>query len=191
MSAMDRPATAALRGRRRGPGFPERLEVARAVIGYDEQDAWCVRLTRDIVLAHADELARALYRHLLANPETAAPFLTAAGSVDRAHIDRRVETIAAWLAGVDNLGGDAAVRIAGIGRAHTRHGGEHAVRIRARFLLMAMGFLQSQIAGVLAADCTPDDDLVASIRAWDKLLMIHLDLFLAAFESAEGNGHWY
>ncbi len=191
MSATDRPAAAALRGRRRGPGFPERLELARAVVGYDEEDAWNVRLTRDVVLAHADELARALYRHLLAFPETAAPFLTAAGTVDRAHVERRVESFAAWLADADHLAGDAALRIASVGRAHTRHGAGHAARIRARFLLMAVGFLQSAVAGVLAADGTAGDDLVASIRAWDKLFMVHLDLFLAAFESAEGTGHWY
>jgi hypothetical protein len=182
----------ALRRRRTTPGFARRLEVARAIIGYDGEDEWHVRLTHEFVAERAEELAAALYEHLLEFPETASFFQLPDGARDREHIARRVESLKQWIVSLgDPLDEEAAARLADIGRAHTGRAGDPAIRVHARYLLMTISFAQTAVAGVLAEHIEDARELAMTVASWNKLLMIHLDLFLAAYDGAGASGHWY
>jgi hypothetical protein len=182
-----------LRGRRTNTSFGPRLAATRSIAGYSEIDESRVLLTRDIVLPRARAIAEAACRQLLANAETARYFDGPDGARDRSATAARIDSMAGWIVGLLGapLDEDSADRLATIGRAHTRRGGDPGLRVRARYLVALMGFLQGSIAGVLAQELDDPADLAATIGAWNKLLIVHLDSFLAAYGSAEGTAHWY
>jgi hypothetical protein len=182
-----------LKGRTRAQSFARRLESSQALAGYTAEDQARVRATRAIILPQADAIAGAVYRHLLSHPETAVHFALADGRPDRAHLEERTGSLKAWLKTVIEapLDDEFASYAAGIGRAHTRRGGTRPSHVRGRYLVLAMSFLQSQLAGVLAEAIEDGRELGATIAAWNKLLMIQLDLFLAVYGTAEGNPRWY
>jgi hypothetical protein len=178
--------------RRATRAFGRRLAVARAIIGYDGEDEFRVRLTHELVAARADELATAVYGHLMKFPETASFFQLAHGSRDREHIGRRIDSLTEWLASMDGpLDEDAAARLIDIGRAHTARAGDPALRVHARYLLMTISFVQTAVVNLLAEHIEDLRELAMTAAAWNKLLMIHLDLFLAACDGAGASGHWY
>lgn len=178
--------------RRTVSGLGRRLELARALVGYDADDEWRVKLTFELVSDRADDLARDVYEHMGQLPETAVFFLTADGERDRAHIAERIESLKRWLASLDGpLNQEAALRVIDIGRAHTARAGDEGIRIRARYLLLTMGLIQSAVAGVLASQLVDPAELGATVAAWGKLLIIHLDLLLTGYAGASASAHWY
>ena len=44
---------------------------------------------------------------------------------------------------------------------------------------------------ILSAAILDPAELGACIAAWNKRLMIHLDMLLAVYGSTEGSAHWY
>ena len=182
-----------LKGRTRAQSFARRLEISRELTGYTPEDQARVRATSSVVLPQADAIAGAVYKHLLSHPETAAYFMLADGRTDRAHLEERAGSLTGWLRTVIEapLDDEFASYAAGIGRAHTRRGGTRPSHVRGRYLVLAMSFVQSAVAGLLADAIEDRHELAATIAAWNKLLMIQLDLFLAVYGSAEGNPRWY
>ena len=58
-------------------------------------------------------------------------------------------------------------------------------------MVVAIGFVAAALPPLLEEAIADRRELVATIAAWDKLLTIHLDLFLAVYGSAASNPHWY
>jgi hypothetical protein len=183
----------ALGGRRRGPDFARWLESSRALVGYTAADEALVRGTRDIILPRADAIADAVYRHLLSHPETAIYFTLPDGRPDREHLAARAESLKAWLQSLIEAPLDerAASYAASVGRAHAQRGGRVSRRVKGRYMVVAIGFVAAALPPLLEGAIADRRELVATIAAWDKLLTIHLDLFLAVYGSAAGNPHWY
>jgi len=181
------------RGRRNAAGFGRRLDAMRVLIGYTPADEALVYRTREIVSAHADAIAEAAYAHLLARPETAAFFEKAAGVPDTGYLATRKKELKSWLARAmqDPLDDELCGYLARVGRAHTKRGGDPNVHVKARYLLATMSFLQTALAGLLAGEIADRALCVATIAAWDKLLMMHLDVFLSVYDSAQATPHWY
>lgn len=194
MTTADAPdSKRALGGRSRGPDFKRRLASTRALVAYGDEDEARVHATRHILLPHAEAMADAVYRHLLSHPETAVYFTLPDGRPDRAHLAARAESLTAWLqtlfeAPLDERMADFA---AGVGRAHVRPAGPDGRSVKGRYLVVTMSIVLAAIGSLLEADIADREELVASIMAWDKLLTVHLDLFLAVYGSAESNPHWY
>lgn len=181
------------RGRRSKQSFTQRLDSARTLIGYTAEDEARVKATRDVLLPQADAIADAVYEYLLSHPETAVHFTQPDGRPDRAHLSARADSLKAWLkmAIEAPLDDQLSAYLAGIGRAHTRRGGSPVARVRGRYLVVTMSFVQTALVGLLDPAIGDRGELLATIIAWNKLLMIHLDMFLAVYGSAEANPHWY
>jgi hypothetical protein len=162
-------------------------------VGYTAEDEARVRATGEILLPQADAIAGAVYRHLLSHPETAVYFTLPDGRPDRAHLAERADSLKAWLKSVIEapLDDRAASYAASVGRAHAQRGGRSARRVKGRYMVVAICFCVSAFASMLEEAIPDRQELVATIVAWNKLLTIHLDLFLAAYGSAAGNPHWY
>lgn len=182
-----------LGGRRRGQGFAQRLASTRALVGYGEEDEALVRATREVVLAHSDAIVGAFYAYLLSHRETAAHFMRGDGRVDHEAVDSRHATLREWLTIAIEAPLDAKLSayLAEVGRAHTGRERGARARVPARFLVVAMSFLHTELIGILGESIADREVLTASITAWGKLLTVHLDLFLAVYASAEGTAHWY
>lgn len=183
----------ALGGRRRGPDFERRLASTRALVAYTADDEASVRATRDILLPHADALVDGVYRHLMAHQETASYFTLPDGRPDRAHLAERADSLKTWLQTIIEAPLDERMTsyAAGIGRTHNRRGGRASRRVKGRYMVATMTFVLAAIAPLLEEAIDDRRELVATIVAWDKLLTVHLDLFLAVYGSAESNPHWY
>lgn len=184
---------ASLGGRNRGHGFAQRLASSRAFMGYSDGDAALVRATRDVVLAQSDAIAGAVYAYLLSHRETAAHFTRADGRTDREAAEARQASFKEWLAIAIEAPLDAQLSayLAEVGRSHTGRDRGANARVKARYVLALMGFVNTELIVILGSAIEDRATLVASIAAWSKLLMIHLDLFLAVYASAEGTAHWY
>jgi hypothetical protein len=174
------------------PPVSQRLASTRATIGYTEDDERRVHATRPSLLPHADAIAEAVYAHLLSVPETAVYFTLPDGRPDRAHLARREDSLKGWLSRTLEapLDEDFALYLVGIGRAHTRGGGDPAVFVRARHLVSTMAFVQAALVGLLDAAFEDRSELLAAIASWNKLLLVQLDLFLSAYGDDEDAG-WY
>ena len=183
-----------LGGRRRGKqGFAQRLASAKAFLGYTDEDGALIRATGDVVLAQSDAIVEAFYDYLLSHRETAVHFARPDGQTDREAVARRHAPLKEWLllAVEAPLDDQLSGYLAEVGRAHTGRGSGASGRVNARYLVWSMTFLQLEVARVLA-DAIPDSaTLLAANAAWTKLLMVHLDLFLAVYASGEGTAHWY
>ena len=180
-------------GRRRGKGLAQRLAVARELIGYAEEDEQLVYASRGTLVAHSDVIVGAVYGHLLSHQETATHFERPDGHTDRDTVQAHDASLREWLVVAIEAPLDAQLSayLLEVGRAHTGRGREPRARVEARYLLATIGFLHAEIIRVLEGAIDDRTTLVASVIAWGKLLMIHLDLFLAVYASAEGTAHWY
>jgi hypothetical protein len=182
-----------LRGRRGKQSFVQRLSSTRGLVGYTARDEELVSATRAILLLQADAIAGAVYDYLLSHPETSVHFTHADGRPDRAHLSARADSLKGWLrmAIESPLDEASAAALAGIGHAHTRRGSSPGTRVLGRYLLVTMSFVQTALIGLLDPAIPDRAELLETIAAWNKLLMIHLDLFLAVYGSAEATPHWY
>ncbi len=182
-----------LRGRNNKRSFAQRLERTRILLGYGDADEALVRATRGVLLPQAEAIAGAVYEHLLSHPETAVHFTRADGRPDRAHLALRTDSFKGWLSATIEapLDEEFAGYLAGVGRAHTRRGGSPAARVKGRYIVAAISFVQTALIGLLDAAIADRAELLATVSAWNKLLMIQLDMFLAVYGGAEGNPHWY
>ncbi len=182
-----------LRARRRTQAFATQLAATRALVGFDERDEELVAATRDVVAASAGDVADKFYAHLLAHRETASAFTRADGRIDRELVAARHESLREWLTAAVEAPLDErlAAYLAGIARAHTGRGAGKGARVKARYMVAAMSFLQTSLIAVLGVSGLGADELLETVSAWNKLLMIHLDLFLAVYGGAGGTAHWY
>ena len=182
-----------LRGRRSKPWLVQRLAASRRVIGYTAEDEALVYSTRDIIKRSSEEIASALYDQLLTYPETAEYFETTDHLPDRAHLDARTMTLQGWLqtaveAPLDEELGAYLMRV---GRAHTARGPNSAGRVKGRYLVAGFGIIQAELVTVLNREIEDREIAIGAIKAWGKLLALHLDLFFAVYGAVEGNPHWY
>jgi hypothetical protein len=120
-------------------------------------------------------------------------FTRSDATADRADIALWSEAFSAWLYSVLDAPLDerAAACAARIGRAHARRRGHGPKPVKARYLVLAIGFLMAAIAVQLGTTVPNHDDLARTMAAWNKLLSIELDLFLAGYSTASGRLHWY
>jgi hypothetical protein len=184
---------ATLGGRKRGHGFAQRLSRSRAFLGYTDADAALVKATRGVVLADSDAIAGAVVAYLLSHRETAVQFARADGRTDPAAVEARQESFKKWLgvAAEAPLDADLSEYLAEVGRSHTGRDRGAGTRVNARYVLATMGFVNTELVRILGDAIDDRATLTASIAAWSKLLMIHLDLFLAVYASTASTAHWY
>ncbi|HWQ29235.1 MAG TPA: protoglobin domain-containing protein [Dehalococcoidia bacterium] len=164
------------------PDAAGRLALAVRVAGFSDADAALVRATAAPVAAVREAAAAAVYEHLLSIPETARWFLRPDGSPDERALGERRRTLADWLALVASadLSEETARALVRIGRVHATSTATPAGPIPAALLVATIAFTQAAVADVLRGALGPERVLDASI-AWNKLLMLHLDLMLAGY----------
>ena len=89
---MEKPAT-----KKDGRRMDVHLQQMARFVGFTEEDAELVRRTGPVILAHADEITKAVYDHLLEQPGPSPFFRRPDGSPDEARIANRRKGLARWL----------------------------------------------------------------------------------------------
>jgi len=154
-------------------------------VGFTDEDLALVRDSGPFLVDRAEELTSAVYDHFLQFPATARFFLTPEGEIDQSRLDRRKHSLARWLRNSIEFQLDEQfpVFLLAMSVVHSNPSLERGYlgSVPARFMIGTMSFAQTAIAGVLAEDIDDRDLVLRTSIAWNKLLMLQLDVLLAGY----------
>ena len=158
-----------------------REQMAFAALG--EADIALILRTAPLVLAHESELTAALYDHFLGFPATAAFFLGADSAPDRERIERRKHSLARWLRDTAEVttGEGFVYYLLGVALSHSHRGQRPGGRIPPQFIVGAMSLTQTAVAAALQAGLPDARDALAAATAWNKLLLVQLNVLLLGY----------
>ena len=167
--------------------WPARMQQMADFMDFSEEDLEMVRASGPILLDHADELTSAVYDHFLQFPQTARFFLTPEGEIDQTRLDRRKHSLARWLRhSIDfRLDEQFPVFLLAMGVVHSNPSLERSYlgSVPARFMIGTMSFAQTAIGQLLLAEMPDPVQAMRSSAAWNKLLLLQLDVLLAGYVS--------
>ena len=154
-------------------------------VGLTDEDLNLVRASGPLLLARADELTAAVYDHFLQFPPAARFFLTPEGEIDQSRLDRRKHSLGRWLTNSIEFRLDEQfpVFLLAMGVVHSNPSLERGYlgSVPARFMIGTMSFAQTAIASVLAEDMDDPAQVLPTCVAWNKVLMLQLDVLLAGY----------
>jgi nitrite reductase (NADH) small subunit len=158
-------------------------------IGFTEEDANAIKESGRLVQKHIPEILSSFYAQLLRYPPTRKFFLKNDGTVDQEYIQKRMEHQADfWRRTASGVYDDDYARyIDYVGRAHTSQGADPNIYIPGRYVIGQVGFIQHAITSVLIEELNDYDINLknSSIRAWNMLMMIILEVLSRAYEPKE------
>ena len=165
--------------------WPARMKEMVDFVGLTPAELELVQSTSPILLARADELTSAIYEHFLKFPEARKFFLADDGEVDPERSDRRKHSLARWLqTSIEfKVDEDFPVFLLAIGLTHG-HPPSHRAHLGAiptRFMIGTMSFAQTALAQLLFQDMDDQSEARRASIAWNKLLMVQLDVLLAGY----------
>ncbi len=179
--------------------WPGRLKEMADFVGLGEEELALIRETSSVVLEHADALTASVYDNFLKFPGSRKFFLNENGEVDEVRLDRRKHSLARWLRGsIDfKIDEDYPIRVlaTGIVHSHPPVHRAHLGSIPSRFMIGTMSFTQTALADLLHREIKQPDVAMRAAVAWNKLLMLQLDILLAGYltetptEPEDGAGH--
>lgn len=165
--------------------WPARMKEMVDFVGLTPAELELVQSTSPILLARADELTSAIYEHFLKFPEARKFFLADDGEVDPERIDRRKHSLARWLqTSIEfKVDEDFPVFLLAIGLTHGYPPSHraHLGAIPTRFMIGTMSFAQTALAQLLFQDMDDQSEARRASIAWNKLLMVQLDVLLAGY----------
>lgn len=165
--------------------WPARMEEMVAFVGLTDDERQLIRASAPFIMDHARALTDAVYDHFMKFPQARKFFVTEDGQVDEVRLDRRKHTLARWLRDTAACALDEsfAVHLLAMGISHRNlpTNRAHLGPVPSRYMIGTMSFAQTAIADLLRVQM-PDTDLAfRTSTAWNKLLMIQLDLLLADY----------
>ncbi len=158
-------------------------------VDFTDADAEAIRQTKPIIEKHLPELVTKFYSHLLRHPPTRKLFLKKDGSIDQPYVELRMRHLTSfWLHAASGVYEDEfAGYVDYVGRAHTSHGADPRIYVAERYVIGQVGFMQHAISEAISRELRTKDEVleVRAIEAWDKLMMVILEMFSRAY----GNEH--
>lgn len=171
--------------------WPARVREMAEFVGLGQEELDLLRATSQPIVKRADELTGAVYDNFLRFPETRKFFLEPGGEVDQERLTRRKQSLTRWLLGsIDfKLDQDYPIRIlaTGIVHSHPPSHRAHLGSVPSRYMVASMSFIQTAIAGILSEELDDQDLAMRASAAWNKLLMVQLDILLAGYVNETPN----
>jgi hypothetical protein len=166
--------------------WPARMKGMAEFMGVSQADLDLVQATAPIILKHATGLTDAVYDHFLKFPQARQFFLTPEGEVDQEQLARRKRSLVRWLRNsVDfKIEEDFPIYLLAISVSHSHPPAHraHLGSIPSRFMIGTISFAQTALAELLRREMSHDLDLaMRAAAAWNKLLMVELDILLAGY----------
>ena len=165
--------------------WPARLEEMASFVGLTDEERQLIRDSGPLILKHAEGLTNAVYDHFLKFPQARRFFVTEDDEVDEERLAKRKHTLIRWLRDTasSNLDESFAVHLLAMGISHgypPTHRA-HLGPVPSRYMIGTMSFAQTAIGDLLRREM-PDTDLaLRTSMAWNKLLMVELDVLLAGY----------
>ena len=165
--------------------WPGRMRELADFVGLDQEGLGLIRATREVVLAHGEELTASVYDNFLGFAESRRFFVGADGEVNEERLARRKHSLMRWLRGsVDfQLDEDYPIRVLAMGIVHSHpplHRA-HLGSVPARFMIGTIGYIQAAVSDLLRRELADGDLALRAAAAWNRMLMLQLDIMLAGY----------
>ena len=165
--------------------WPARMKEVAEFVGLGSAELDVVQATRPLVLKHGEEVTAAVYDHFLKFPQTRRFLLTGEGQVDQDRLEQRKQSLLRWLRGsIDfKIDADYPIRLlaTGIVHSHPPTHRAHLGSVPSRYMLGTISFIQTALAELFQQEMNDPDSAMHATLAWNKLLMVQLDILLAGY----------
>jgi hypothetical protein len=159
-------------------------------VGLDASDLATIRRTAPLVLAREAAFTGALYEHFLKFPAAARFFLGEDGRPDAARLERRKHSLGRWLRETAEaaLTHDFGYYLLSVGLAHSHRTYGPGGVVPAHLMVGAMSLTQTALASLFAAQLEDPREALAASAAWNKLLLVQLNVLLLGYLAAPREG---
>ena len=171
--------------------WPVRFAEMIDLVGLSEQDRQLIKTSSPLIMLHAGRLNDIVYEQLLQHPESRKFFVTDDDQPDAKRIDDNKQTMITWLraTATANLNEGFVRYLVGISQMHRNipiHR-PHLSPVAPRYIIGTISFYQTAIADILHQEMS--DPVLASRTsvAWNKWLMVGLELLLAGYLAHDGD----
>ena len=165
--------------------WPARMKEVAEFVGLGPAELEVIQATGPVVLKHAAELTSSVYDHFLKVPDARRFFLNDEGLVDEARLEQRKHSLERWLRGsisfqIDN---DYPIRLLATGIVHSHPPAHraHLGSIPSRYMVGTISFVQTALDDLLYHELPDPDQARRAAIAWNKLLMVQMDILLAGY----------
>ena len=140
-------------------------------VGLTDDDVALIRRTAPIVLQHERQITDALYGHFLKD-----------GSPDPQRLERRKHSLARWLRETAEVAmtHDFVYYLLAVSLSHSHRQHGPGGKVPPQFMVGAMSLAQTAFAGLFQEALDAPDALDATV-AWNKLLLVHLNVLLLGY----------
>ena len=182
---MDTQAKQNIAGKQGAQDSGRYFNYMQGFVDFTPADTEAIQKTKPIIEKHLAELVTKFYSHLLRHPPTRKFFLKKDGSIDQPYVELRMRHLTNfWLRTVDgNFDDEYARYLDYVGRAHTSRGADPNIYIAERYVIGQVSYMQHAIASAISQELRTVDrnEEVRAIEAWDKLMMVLLEMFSRSY----------
>jgi hemoglobin-like flavoprotein len=170
--------------------WPARFAEMLDLVGLSEEDRQLIKASSPLIMPHAGRLNDLVYDQFLQHPQARKFFVTADDKPDAKRIEDNKQTMITWLraTATANLNEGFVRYLVGISQMHRNipiHR-PHLSSVAPRYIIGTISFYQTAIADILRQQM-PDPALASrTSMAWNKWLMVGLDLLLAGYLAHDG-----
>lgn len=162
-----------------------RMKEVADFVGLGQPELNLIQSTRDLVLEHGERLTAAVYDHFLSFPETRRFFADEDGHVNEERLTRRKQSLFRWLRGsIDfKIDQDYPIRLLATGIVHS-HPPSHRAHLGStpgRYMIGTISYIQTTVNELLHRNIPDPQDAALVSTAWNKMLMVQLDILLAGY----------
>jgi hypothetical protein len=166
-----------------GTDMPRFIRELSDFVGLGDADIAVIRRTAPVVLEAETAITAALYEHFLKFPATARFFLGEDGTPDFARLERRKHSLGRWL----RLTAEAATThefsyySLAVGLSHSHRAQGPGGVVPAHFMVATMSVAQTTLAQLFRSRLGDAAEALAASAAWNKLLLIQLNVLLLGY----------
>jgi hypothetical protein len=159
------------------------LQELMEFTGFTDADIAIVRRTAPTLLKHEDAITDALYEHFLKFPAAARFFLLPDGTPDQPRLERRKHSLGRWLHETAEaaMTHDFAYYLLAVGLSHSHRSFGPGGKVPPHLMVGAMSLAQQAFARIFREDIGDLSEAFEASLAWNKLLMIHLNVLLIGY----------
>ena len=165
--------------------WPVRLQEMASFVGLTEEERQHIQASAPIIMEHAQPLTEAIYDHFLEFPQARKFFVTESDEADEERLAKRKHTLIRWLKDTASCTLDETFAVhllaMGISHGHPPTHRSHLGPVPSRYMIGTISFAQTAIADLLRREMADTDLALRTSIAWNKLLMVELDVLLASY----------
>jgi hemoglobin-like flavoprotein len=171
--------------------WPVRFAEMIDLVGLSEADRQLIKASSPLIMSHAGRLNDIVYEQLLQHPQSRKFFVTADDKPDAKRIEDNKQTMITWLraTATANLNEGFVRYLAGVSQMHRNipiHR-PHLSPVAPRYIIGTISFYQTAIADILYQQMADPALAARTSMAWNKWLMVGLELLLAGYLAHDGD----